>query len=145
MRVVLQRVMEACVTVDDNVVGRIGRGLVLLVGIGPDDGEEQARALAEKCGVLRIFDDDQGKMNLSILDAGGEILAVSQFTLYGDTRKGRRPSFTGAAAPDVAEPLFNRFVDMLQEVGIKTATGRFGARMRVEIINDGPVTFMLEA
>ena len=145
MRIVLQRVTDASVTVDDIEVGRIGLGLVLLVGIGPDDGKEQAMTLAEKCAVLRIFDDDEGKMNRSILDVGGEVLAVSQFTLYGDTRKGRRPSFTSAASPDIAEPLFNRFVDMLKDMGIRTATGRFGARMRVKIVNDGPVTFILEA
>ena len=145
MRIVLQRVTDASVTVDDIEVGRIGLGLVLLVGIGPDDGKEQAMTLAEKCAALRIFDDNQGKMNRSILDVGGEVLAVSQFTLYGDTRKGRRPSFTSAASPDIAEPLFNRFVDMLKDMGIRTATGRFGARMRVKIVNDGPVTFILEA
>ena len=145
MRIVLQRVSEASVTVNNDVVGAIGNGLVLLVGIGPEDSEDQAKALAEKCALLRIFEDDQGKMNLSLLDVGGEILAVSQFTLYGDTRKGRRPSFTGAAPPDIAEPLFDRFVDMLRQMGITVATGQFGARMRVNIINDGPVTFILEA
>jgi D-tyrosyl-tRNA(Tyr) deacylase len=144
MRIVLQRVTEASVSVDRKPVGKIGKGLVLLVGIGPGDSEEQARILAEKCAVLRIFDDDQGKMNLSLLDIGGEILAVSQFTLYGDTRKGRRPSFTGAASPQIAEPLFNRFVAMLRDMEITAVTGIFGARMQVHIVNDGPVTFILE-
>jgi D-tyrosyl-tRNA(Tyr) deacylase len=144
MRIVLQRVAEASVSVEGNVIGSIGRGLVLLVGIGPEDGEKQARALAEKCVQLRIFEDDQGKMNLSLLDVGGEILAVSQFTLYGDTRKGRRPSFAGAAHPDVAMPLFNRFLGYLKELGVSVATGQFGARMKVTIVNDGPVTFVLE-
>jgi D-tyrosyl-tRNA(Tyr) deacylase len=144
MRIVLQRVAEASVSVEGTVIGSIGKGLVLLVGIGPEDGEKQARALAEKCVQLRIFEDDQGKMNLSLLDVGGEILAVSQFTLYGDTRKGRRPSFTGAAHPDVAMPLFNRFLGYLKELGVSVATGQFGARMKVTIVNDGPVTFVLE-
>jgi D-tyrosyl-tRNA(Tyr) deacylase len=144
MRIVLQRVAEASVSVEGTVIGSIGKGLVLLVGIGPEDGEKQARALAEKCVQLRIFEDDQGKMNLSLLDVGGEILAVSQFTLYGDTRKGRRPSFAGAAHPDVAMPLFNRFLGYLKELGVSVATGQFGARMKVTIVNDGPVTFVLE-
>jgi D-tyrosyl-tRNA(Tyr) deacylase len=118
--------------------------LMLLVGIGPEDNETQAKTLAEKCAQLRIFDDEPGKMNLSVLDVGGEMLAVSQFTLYGDTRKGRRPSFIGAAPPEIAEPLFNTFVDNLRNVGITVATGKFGARMEVKIVNDGPVTFVLE-
>jgi len=145
MRIVLQRVTRASVTVGGETVGKIARGLVLLVGIGPGDTEDQARLLAEKCAVLRIFEDDQGKMNLSVMDVGGEILAVSQFTLYGDTRKGRRPSFTGAAPPEIAEALFHQFVAYLRNVGIPVQTGRFGARMEVTIVNDGPVTFMLEA
>ena len=144
MRIVLQRVTEASVSVGDKVIASIEKGLVLLVGIGPEDSEEQAKLLAEKCVLLRIFEDNQGKMNLSLLDVGGEILAVSQFTLYGDTKKGRRPSFTGAAHPDLAEPLFNRFVGYLKELGISVATGQFGASMNVSIANDGPVTFVLE-
>jgi len=144
MRIVLQRVKEASVTVEGNLIGKIGQGLMLLVGIGPDDSEAQARTMAEKCAQLRIFDDEQGKMNLSVLDVKGEILAVSQFTLYGDTRKGRRPSFTGAAPPEIAEPLFEGFVKMLRNIGITVATGKFGARMEVKIVNDGPVTFVLE-
>jgi len=144
MRIILQRVKEASVTVEGNLNGKIGKGLMLLVGIGPGDSEAQVRILAEKCAQLRIFDDEQGKMNLSVLDIGGEILAVSQFTLYGDTRKGRRPSFTGAAPPEIAEPLFDEFVKMLRNTGITVATGKFGARMEVKIVNDGPVTFVLE-
>jgi D-tyrosyl-tRNA(Tyr) deacylase len=145
MRIVLQRVSQAAVTIEGNVVGKIGKGMVLLVGVGPDDGETQARALAEKCAQLRIFDDDQGKMNRSILEVRGEILAISQFTLYGDTRKGRRPSFTDAAPPEIAEPLFDKFVKCFKDIGISVATGRFGARMEVTIVNQGPVTFILEA
>ena len=145
MKIVLQRVSEAQVVVDNEIVGSIDKGLMVLVGIGPEDTEDQARILAEKCAVLRIFDDDEGKMNRSLVDVGGEILAVSQFTLYGDTRKGRRPSFTGAAPPEIAEPLFDRFVQFLRNMGITVATGVFGARMQVEIHNDGPVTFLLEA
>jgi len=144
MRIILQRVTQGSVSVDREVVSRIGKGLVLLVGIGPKDSEDQVRTLAEKCAVLRIFEDSQGKMNLSVMDVGGQILAVSQFTLYGDTRKGRRPSFTDAAPPEMAEALFNRFVGYLRNVGIPVETGRFGAKMEVNILNDGPVTFILE-
>jgi D-tyrosyl-tRNA(Tyr) deacylase len=144
MRIILQRVKEASVKVEGKIIGQIGKGLMLLVGIGPEDNEIQAKTLAEKCAQLRIFDDEPGKMNLSVLDIGGEVLAVSQFTLYGDTRKGRRPSFIGAAPPEIAEPLFNTFVDNLRNVGITVATGKFGARMEVKIVNDGPVTFVLE-
>jgi len=125
------------------MVAQIGVGLVLLVGIGPADGEEQARYLAEKVANLRIFEDEQGKMNLSLLDTGGEALVVSQFTLYADTRKGRRPSFTDAAQPQVASPLVERFAQMLRELGIPTQTGEFAAHMLVEIHNDGPVTIWL--
>ena len=145
MRIVLQRVSQAKVVVQGDVVGEIGKGLVLLVGIGPQDGQDQVKTLAEKCAVLRIFDDDQGKMNRSLIDISGGILAVSQFTLYGNTNKGRRPSFTEAATPDIAEPLFNHFVQTIREMGITIATGVFGARMEVSIINDGPVTFVMEA
>jgi D-tyrosyl-tRNA(Tyr) deacylase len=144
MRVVLQRVSQAKVVVEGKVVGQIGKGMVLLVGIGPEDSAKDAQALAEKCAMLRIFDDEHGKMNRSILDVGGEILAVSQFTLYGDTGKGRRPSFTGAAPPDIAEPLFDQLVQTLRNAAITVATGQFGARMEVTIVNDGPVTFVLE-
>jgi D-tyrosyl-tRNA(Tyr) deacylase len=145
MKIVLQRVSKAQVTVDGQTVGQIGRGLVLLIGIGHEDGEEQARYLSEKCLNLRIFEDDAGKMNRSVLDIGGEVLAISQFTLYGDTRKGRRPGFTDAAPPEQAEPLYERFVELLRAAGVNVETGRFGARMSVRIHNDGPVTLILEA
>ncbi|MCK4271429.1 D-tyrosyl-tRNA(Tyr) deacylase [bacterium] len=145
MKIVLQRVSEAEVTVDGQSIGRIGLGLVLLVGIGHDDTESQARYLAEKCLHLRIFEDEQGKMNRSVLEVGGEILAISQFTLYGDCRKGRRPSFTEAAPPDKAEPLYEHFVAILRQSGLRVETGRFGARMSVNIHNDGPVTLILES
>jgi D-tyrosyl-tRNA(Tyr) deacylase len=115
------------------------------VGVGHEDTEEQARYLAEKCLHLRIFEDDQGKMNRSLLDAGGQILAISQFTLYGDTRKGRRPGFTDAAPPEKAEPLYERFVELLREGGVTVETGRFGQHMLVRIHNNGPVTLILEA
>jgi D-aminoacyl-tRNA deacylase len=145
MRIVLQRVRSGRVLVAGHPIAEIGKGLVLLVGIGPTDGEEQARSLAEKIAHLRIFEDEQGKMNLSALDVGGEALVVSQFTLYADTRKGRRPSFIEAASPDVARPLVNRFAVLLRELGLPSQTGEFGAAMQVEINNDGPVTLWLEA
>jgi D-tyrosyl-tRNA(Tyr) deacylase len=144
MRALLQRVSSGKVTVDGQAVAAIGRGLVILLGVGHGDGEEQARFLAEKVAALRIFEDARGKTNLSILDVGGQALVVSQFTLYADTRKGRRPSFTDAALPEVAAPLVERFVALLQEQGIPTRTGVFGAHMQVEIHNDGPVTIWLE-
>jgi D-tyrosyl-tRNA(Tyr) deacylase len=145
MKIVLQRVNEAEVTVDGQSIGRIGLGLVLLVGVGHEDTEEQARYLAEKCLHLRIFEDEGGKMNRSLLDVGGQILAISQFTLYGDTRKGRRPGFTDAAPPEQAEPLYERFVELLREGDVTVETGRFGQHMLVRIHNDGPVTLILEA
>lgn len=126
-------------------IAEIGKGLVILLGIGPADGEPQARMLTEKIANLRIFEDEQGKMNRSLLEVGGEAIVVSQFTLYADTRKGRRPSFTGAALPQVASPLIDCFVLLLREIGIPTQTGEFGAAMLVEIANDGPVTLWLEA
>ncbi|MFZ5883152.1 MAG: D-aminoacyl-tRNA deacylase [Chloroflexota bacterium] len=144
MRVLLQRVSKASVTVDGKVISQIGRGLVVLLGVGHGDGEEQVRFLAEKTANLRIFEDEQGKTNLSVLDVKGEAIVVSQFTLYADTRKGRRPSFTDAALPEVAEPLVNRFVEALRGYGVPTQTGQFGAHMLVEIHNDGPVTIWLE-
>ena len=144
MRALLQRVSRASVTVDGKVISRIGKGLVILLGVGHGDGEAQVSFLAEKVANLRIFEDEQGKTNLSILDVKGDAIVVSQFTLYADTRKGRRPSFIDAALPDVAEPLVDRFVEMLRGHGIPTQTGKFGAHMEVEIINNGPVTVWLE-
>jgi len=144
MRALLQRVSSGKVTVDDQTIAQIGRGLVILLGIGQQDREDQAAYLAEKIANLRIFEDDQGKTNLSILDEGGEAIVVSQFTLYADTRKGRRPSFVYAGAPDMAEPLVQRFAELLRGHGIPTQTGQFGAHMLVEIHNDGPVTIWLE-
>jgi len=144
MRVVLQRVSAGRVSVEGRVIAQIERGLVLLVGIAPDDTEEKARLLVEKIANLRIFEDQQGKMNLSLLDVGGAALVVSQFTLYADTRKGRRPSFTGAALPDLSSPLVERFAALLAAQGVPTQSGQFGAHMLVEIDNDGPVTIVLE-
>lgn len=144
MKIVLQRVSRAKVTADGELTGEIGKGLLLLVGVGPEDTEESAERLAEKIGRLRIFDDADGKTNLSLRDVGGEILAVSQFTLYADCRKGNRPSFTGAAKPEPAEALYNYFVDCCREQGFTTACGRFGADMQVELCNDGPFTLILE-
>jgi len=144
MRALLQRVSKANVTVEDKVISQIGKGLVVLLGIGPNDGEEQATFLAEKIANLRIFEDEQGKTNLSVLDVKGEVIIVSQFTLYADTRKGRRPSFIDAALPNIAEPLVNRFIELLRAYGVPTQMGQFGAHMLVEIHNDGPVTIWLE-
>ncbi len=144
MRVLLQRVSRASVTVDGQVVSQIGKGLLILLGIGQGDGEEQAAFLAEKTANLRIFEDEQGKSNLSVLDIGGEAIVVSQFTLYADARKGRRPSFTDAALPEVAEPLVERFVELLRGHGVPTQTGKVRAHMEVEIHNNGPVTVWLE-
>jgi D-tyrosyl-tRNA(Tyr) deacylase len=144
MRIVLQRVRHAKVSVNDQTIAEIGPGVVLLVGIGPSDGEEQAQYLAAKIANLRIFEDQDGKINRSLLDVGGEAIVVSQFTLYADTRKGRRPSFTDAAAPQIAQPLVEQFAALLGEQGVPTQTGEFGAHMLVEIANDGPVTIYLE-
>jgi D-tyrosyl-tRNA(Tyr) deacylase len=144
MRALLQRVSHASVSVEGNVFSSIGKGLLILLGIGHRDGEDQARYLAEKIANLRIFQDEQGKTNLSVLDIKGEAIVVSQFTLYADARKGRRPSFTDAAGPEVAAPLVERFVELLRERGVPTQTGRFGEHMAVEIQNDGPVTIWLE-
>lgn len=144
MKVVLQRVKSGRVSVDDRLVAEIGLGLVILLGVGPEDGEGEARYLTEKIANMRIFEDDQGKMNLSLLDVGGQALVVSQFTLCADTRKGRRPSFVNAAPPDIASPLVDRFVGMLNARGVPAQKGEFGAHMLVEIANDGPVTIILE-
>ena len=143
MRAVVQRVAEAAVTVDGATVGEIGPGLVVLLGVGHDDDAAMAAALAGKVARLRIFEDEAGQMNRSLLDTGGAVLAVSQFTLLGDTRKGNRPSFIAAARPEVAEPLYERFVAALRELGVEVATGRFRTAMRVALVNDGPVTIIL--
>ncbi|PUA37395.1 D-tyrosyl-tRNA(Tyr) deacylase [Paenibacillus elgii] len=145
MRVVLQRSKAAQVTVDGETVGRIDHGLVLLVGIADGDTEEDARYLADKISGLRIFEDEQGKMNHSVLETGGQVLSISQFTLYGDCRKGRRPNFMAAARPELAEPLYERFNGMLRESGLHVETGRFGAMMDVSLVNDGPVTLIVES
>ena len=144
MRALLQRVSKASVSVNGQTISSIGKGLLILLGVGHGDGEQQAKFLAEKIANLRVFEDEQGKTNLSILDVQGEAIVVSQFTLYADTRKGRRPSFIDAASPDVAQPLVDRFAELLRGLGIPTQTGKFGAHMEVEIHNDGPVTIWLE-
>jgi len=144
MRAVLQRVNHGCVVVDGEKIAEINHGLVILLGVGPDDGEDQIEYLVNKIANLRIFEDDQGKINLSVLDVSGEAIVVSQFTLYADTRKGRRPSFTNAAPPEIARPLVDRFAEWLVQAGVPTQTGEFGAHMQVEIQNDGPVTIWME-
>lgn len=144
MRAVLQRVTSASVTVDDEEIARIGRGLVLLVGAAHGDTDRDAEALVEKVAGLRVFPDDEGRMNRSLVDVGGAVLVVSQFTLLAETRRGRRPSFTGAAMPDEAEPLIERIAAGLVSRGIEVATGRFAALMAVSLVNHGPVTIVLE-
>ena len=144
MKAVVQRVSQGSVTVGGQRIAQIGRGLVILLGVGPADSEENARALARKISLLRIFEDDQGKMNLSVLDVKGAAIVVSQFTLFADTRKGNRPAFTDAALPAIAKPLCERFAGLLREQGVPVQEGEFGAHMVVEIINDGPVTIQLE-
>ena len=144
MRAVVQRVSHGSVTVDGKRISETGQGLVILLGIGPDDGEEQVGFLARKIAKLRIFGDDEGKMNLSVLDIKGAAIVVSQFTLYADTRKGNRPSFINAAPPEIAEPLCERFVELMEEQGVPTQSGEFGAHMDVEITNNGPVTIWFE-
>lgn len=145
MKVVLQRVSEARVRVKGETVGEIGRGLLLLVGIGQEDGEDDVAWMADKVAGLRIFEDEEGKMNLSVKEAGGEILSVSQFTLYGDCRKGRRPNFMAAAKPETANMLYERFNALLREAGFRVDTGVFGAMMDVSLVNDGPVTLILDS
>jgi D-tyrosyl-tRNA(Tyr) deacylase len=144
MRAVIQRVTHASVTVEGRVAGAIQHGLAILVGVRVGDTEAEAQWLASKIATLRIFDDDEGKLNRSVQDVGGSALVVSQFTLYGDARKGRRPSYTEAAPPDVAEPLIRRLVELLEAKGVPVQTGVFRAHMLVEIHNDGPVTILLE-
>ncbi|HEY3164931.1 MAG TPA: D-aminoacyl-tRNA deacylase [Candidatus Limnocylindrales bacterium] len=144
MRALLQRTTGARVRVDGRVVGEIGPGLVILVGVGPHDDEATAEALARRVTELRIFDDAEGRTNLSLLDVGGAALVVSQFTLYADTRRGRRPGFTGAASPEIAERLYLRFVEAVRGLGVTVATGVFGAVMEVELVNDGPFTIWLD-
>ncbi len=145
MRALIQRVSQANVTVDGQDVGRIGSGLVVLLGVKNDDDESAAQYLANKIVNLRIFEDEDGRFHLSALDVGGEILAISQFTLYADCRKGRRPSFTEAAKPDISEPLYEYFVEQLRQTGLTVKTGKFGAHMDVSLTNDGPVTIMLDS
>ena len=144
MRAVLQRVCYGKVTVENQVVASIGKGLVILLGVGPEDTIAKAEELAEKCSRLRIFEDDAGKMNLSLLDVEGEVIVVSQFTLYADTSRGRRPSFINAAKPEIAEPLVGVFAQKLQQLGVSTGQGVFGAHMMVDLCNDGPVTILME-
>ena len=145
MRALIQRVSEASVTVDGDVAGSIGPGLAVLLGIARDDTEDEARHIVGKVANLRIFSDDEGRFESSALDIGAELLVVSQFTLYGDTRKGRRPSFTSAAPPELAEPLFDRTLALFRETGLKVETGRFQAHMVLQLHNDGPVTVMLDS
>ena len=145
MRAVIQRVLRASVKADGETVGEIGKGLLVLLGAGDGDTENDMQYIADKTAGLRIFSDEDDKMNLSVTDIGGEILVVSQFTLYGDCRKGRRPNFTSALEPFAAERLYENFIGALEAKGIKTAHGKFGADMQVELINDGPVTILLDS
>jgi D-tyrosyl-tRNA(Tyr) deacylase len=144
MRAVLQRVSRAAVVIDGETVGAVERGLLALLGVAPADTADDVKWLADKVAGLRVFNDAAGKMNLSLADVGGGVLVVSQFTLHGDCRKGRRPSFIGAATPEVAVPLYEAFIDALRSLGLPVATGRFGAMMQVELVNDGPVTLILD-
>ena len=145
MRAVLQRVTEARVTVGGETIGDIGRGLLVLLGVEQGDSERDAAYLAKKTAELRLFEDAEGKMNLSVEETGGQILVVSQFTLAADCRKGRRPGFSGAAAPEIANGLYLQYVELLRQQGLIVATGRFQAMMQVHLINDGPVTFLLDS
>ena len=144
MRAVIQRVSSAKVEVATEVTGEINQGLLILLGISPADGQAEMIYLTEKIAHLRVFEDEAGKMNLSLLDFGGEALVVSQFTLYADTRRGRRPGFSAAAAPELAEPLYLQFCEQLRKLGIAVATGRFGAMMNVSLVNQGPVTIIID-
>lgn len=145
MKAVLQRVQYASVKVDGKMIGQCGRGYMILLGIGHEDTSKDVDALAEKIIKLRIFEDEAGKMNLSIRDIGGEILLISQFTLYADYRKGNRPSFMNAAKPEISKPLYEEFAGKLRTCGIATQTGEFGADMKVELLNDGPVTIVMDS
>ena len=144
MRAILTRVSSASVTIDGERVGQIGKGFLILLGVGPEDTEKECRSLAEKCLALRIFEDENGKMNLGLESVGGEVLVVSQFTLYGNCRKGRRPSFVGAAGPELGNQLYEKFLQDCRELGYEPQHGRFGADMKVESVNDGPVTLILD-
>ncbi len=144
MRAVLTRVTSASVTIDGQVVGKIGKGFLILLGVGPEDTEEKCRYLAEKALGLRVFEDENGKMNLGLSDVGGEVLVVSQFTLYGNCRKGRRPSFTDAANPELGNRLYKQFLSDCADLGFAPQHGEFGADMKVESVNDGPVTLILD-
>jgi D-tyrosyl-tRNA(Tyr) deacylase len=145
MRAVVQRVTHGRVLVDGNIIGQIEKGLVILLGVGLEDNEKDISYLAEKIVNMRIFEDENGKMNLSLLETNGALLVVSQFTLYGDCRRGKRPSYDKAARPDLAEGAYNKFVDRCRSFGIKVETGKFQAMMMVEIYNDGPVTLLLDS
>ncbi len=144
MRAVLTRVNSASVTIDGKVVGKIGKGFLILLGVGPEDGEAQCRRLAEKALGLRVFEDENGKMNLGLEQVGGEVLVVSQFTLYGNCRRGRRPSFAEAAPPELGNAMYERFLEICAELGFPPQHGEFGADMQVESVNDGPVTILLD-
>lgn len=145
MRAVIQRVTQSAVTVDGDTVGEIGHGLLVLLGVAHDDNPEDADWMAAKIAHLRIFEDEAGKLNRSVSDCGGAILAVSQFTLYGDCRKGRRPSFVKAAGPEMGDVLYRRFVEQIRALGLEVATGRFGQRMKVALVNHGPVTLIIDS
>lgn len=145
MRLVVQRVLEASVTVDGEELGRVARGFMVLCGVEDGDTQEDVRYCVEKTVHLRVFEDEQGKMNRDILDAGGAVLAISQFTLHGDVRHGRRPSFIRAARPETAVPLYDAYCEGLREAGLRVETGRFGADMKVALINDGPVTLLVDS
>ncbi|NLL81830.1 MAG: D-tyrosyl-tRNA(Tyr) deacylase [Tissierellia bacterium] len=145
MRAVIQRVSNASVTVDENIVGKIGKGLLVFLGVGEDDNEKDVEYMVNKIVGLRIFQDENDKMNLSLIDVKGELLVISQFTLYGDVRKGKRPSFSTSANPDVGRELYEKFVEMTRTLGIETQTGEFGSNMDVNLLNQGPVTILIDS